>query len=72
MGQVIAFYGLSASGQHKTTQNDRARDLLGDVGGISARDAIHAAGMMNHGIKENATFDQGFDRVAGVDRVDLS
>jgi len=50
---------------------DRARDLLGDATGISARDAIHAAVMMNHGIKKIATFDQGFDRVAGVDRVDL-
>jgi uncharacterized protein len=50
---------------------DRARDLLGDATGISARDAIHAAVMMNHGIRKIATFDQGFDRVAGVDRVDL-
>jgi len=38
---------------------------------ISARDALHAAVMLNHGIEWIATFDTGFDRVAGIPRFRL-
>lgn len=51
---------------------DRARDLLGKVEGISARDAVHAAVMLNHGIGRIATFDRGFDRASGVRRIELA
>ena len=51
---------------------DRSRDLLQNCEGISARDAVHAAVMLNHGIRLIATFDQGFDHIAGIARVDLS
>jgi len=51
---------------------DRARDLLGEVEGISARDAVHAAVMLNHGIGRIATFDRGFDRVPDVERIELA
>ena len=51
---------------------DQARDLLLDVAGISARDAVHAAVMLNHGVEWIATFDSGFDRVRGIQRFDLS
>ncbi|MES1257041.1 MAG: type II toxin-antitoxin system VapC family toxin [Acidobacteriota bacterium] len=47
---------------------DRARDLLCATRGISARDALHAAVMLNHGIPLIATFDAGFDGVPGVRR----
>ena len=47
---------------------DRACDLLCGTRGISARDAIHAAVMLNHGISLIATFDAGFDGVPGVRR----
>jgi predicted nucleic acid-binding protein len=50
---------------------DRARDLLADVGGISARDAIHAAVMLNHDVEWIASFDAGFDRVPGIRRAEL-
>jgi predicted nucleic acid-binding protein len=50
---------------------DRARDLLAAVHGISARDAVHAGVMLNHGIEWIATYDAGFDQVAGVRRLDL-
>jgi uncharacterized protein len=50
---------------------DRARDLLCSTPGISARDAVHAAVMLNHDVEQIATFDAGFDRVAGIRRVDL-
>lgn len=50
---------------------NRARDLLLDRTGISARDALHAAVMLNHGIEWIATFDAGFDRVAGIHRIRL-
>lgn len=50
---------------------DRARRLVTDVPGISVRDAIHAAVMLNHDVTDIATFDTGFDRVPGVRRVAL-
>jgi predicted nucleic acid-binding protein len=51
---------------------DRARDLLLTVVGISARDAVHAAVMLNHQVGWIATFDAGFDRITGIQRLDLS
>jgi predicted nucleic acid-binding protein len=50
---------------------DRARTLLVASHGISVRDAVHAAVMLNHDIVEIATFDEGFDAVAGITRVAL-
>ena len=50
---------------------DRARDLLLGVAGISARDAVHAAVMLNHGVEWIASFDRGFDDVPGVRRAEL-
>ncbi len=51
---------------------DRARDLLGEAEGVSVRDAVHAAVMLNNGVAEVATFDAGFDVVPGVRRLDLA
>jgi len=50
---------------------DRARTLLVASQGISVRDAVHAAVMLNHDIVEIATFDEGFDAVGGITRVAL-
>ena len=50
---------------------DRARALLVSSRGISVRDAVHAAVMLNHDISEIATFDEGFDAIAGITRVTL-
>lgn len=50
---------------------DRARDLLATVEGISARNALHAAVLLNHGIGLIATFDTGFDRIAGIRRMKI-
>ena len=51
---------------------DRAKTLLATVRGVSARDAVHAAAMLNHDVTEIATFDSGFDRIDGVARVPLT
>lgn len=48
---------------------DRAKVLLTGEVGLSARDAIHAAVMLNHDLVEIATFDEAFDRVDGLARV---
>lgn len=50
---------------------DRARNLLLEVPGLSVRDAVHAAVMLENGIRTIATFDQGFDRVPGIERLAL-
>jgi uncharacterized protein len=50
---------------------DRARDLLSSFSQISARDAIHAAVMVNRDIEWIATFDSGFDSLPGVKRIAL-
>ena len=51
---------------------DRARDLLIEHVGLSARDAVHVAVMVNRGIERIATFDRGFDVVPGIERVGLA
>jgi predicted nucleic acid-binding protein len=51
---------------------DRARDLLCAGAGVSARDALHAAVMLNEDVEQIATFDAGFDRVAGILRLKLA
>ena len=50
---------------------DRARDLLLGIEGLSARDAVHAAVMLNRDVEEIASFDADFDRVPGIRRIDL-
>ena len=50
---------------------DRAKDLLVTGTGVSARDAVHAAVMLNNDVRRIATFDAGFDRVGEIERVDL-
>ncbi|MEO5760772.1 MAG: type II toxin-antitoxin system VapC family toxin [Vicinamibacteria bacterium] len=50
---------------------DRARDLVRTQRGLSVRDAVHAAVMLNNDVKEIATFDAGFDAVPGIKRRQL-
>lgn len=52
-------------------ETDRARVLLTANDRLSARDAIHAAVMLNNDISQIATFDKAFDAVGGVERVGL-
>ena len=51
---------------------DRAKTILTQTRGLSARDAIHAAVMLNHDIGTIATFDAGFDRVPGLERLAMA
>lgn len=50
---------------------DRAKDLLTSTAGASARDAVHAAVMINNKVRQIATFDEGFDRFGGLERLTL-
>lgn len=50
---------------------DRAKALLVGTPGTTARDAVHAAVMLNHDVEDIATFDEGFDRIPGVRRLAL-
>ncbi|UCF67657.1 MAG: type II toxin-antitoxin system VapC family toxin [Acidobacteriota bacterium] len=50
---------------------DRARDLLIEIEGVSARDAVHAAVALNRDVQSIASFDSKFDRIRGVRRLDL-
>ena len=51
---------------------DLAKDLLLRTGGVSARDVLHAAVMLNHSVADIATFDQDFDRIGQLRRIDLT
>jgi predicted nucleic acid-binding protein len=51
---------------------DLACELLGEIAGISPRDALHAAVMRNNGVEAIATFDEDFDRIAGIRRLLLA
>jgi hypothetical protein len=50
---------------------DRARALLRAIDGLSVRDAIHAGVALNHDIRGIASFDRGFERVDGLERLPL-
>ncbi len=47
---------------------DRAVSILLDTS-LSARDALHAAVMLRRGVSRVMTFDRGFDRVTGIERL---
>jgi hypothetical protein len=51
---------------------DRARQILVSVKTVSARDAIHAAVMLNHSVGSIATFDEGFDAIPSIARLKLT
>lgn len=53
------------------SDTDRARDILSSGAGVSARDAVHAAVMLNRDIRYIASFDAGFDAIDGIERVRL-
>jgi predicted nucleic acid-binding protein len=50
---------------------DRARELLIQSSLISARDALHAAVMLNQGVEYIASFDNRFDRIKGIQRIEM-
>ncbi|MSP62235.1 MAG: PIN domain-containing protein [Myxococcales bacterium] len=51
---------------------DGARRLATGKLKIGVRDALHAAVMLNHGIRSIATFDAAFDRIPKIDRLALA
>lgn len=51
---------------------DRAKTLVVGASGLSVRDAVHAAVMLNNDIREIATFAEGFDGVRGLSRMSLA
>jgi uncharacterized protein len=50
---------------------DRAKDIACTQDGVSVRDAIHAAVMLNNDLNQIATFDTAFDRLPGIERLRL-
>ena len=48
---------------------EAAKDLLLRYTSLSARDAVHAAVMLRHGIERIMTFDRGFDAHPGIERL---
>ena len=50
---------------------DRAKQLCTGATGIGVRDAIHAAVMINNGVRQIATFDASFDRVPDIERIEI-
>jgi hypothetical protein len=49
----------------------RARELLATVPGLSVRDALHAAVAFQNGLVHIASFDRVFDRIPGIERLEL-
>lgn len=50
---------------------DRAREALRTAEGVSVRDVLHAAVMLNNDVRLVASFDRGFDAIADVERLRL-
>ena len=46
-----------------------ARALIGSVDGLSARDALHVSVMRKAGTDRIFSFDDGFDKCAGIERL---
>ena len=46
-----------------------ARALLGSVGRLSARDALHVAVMQKAGVSRILSFNDGFDSLLGIERL---
>ena len=46
-----------------------AKSIVLGYPGLSARDAIHAATMQQHGVTRIMSFDSGFDHVPGITRL---
>ncbi|MDE2678829.1 MAG: type II toxin-antitoxin system VapC family toxin [Gemmatimonadota bacterium] len=50
---------------------DLAKRILLSTPGLSARAAVHAGVMLSRDVNRMATFDRGFDRIEGIERVEL-
>ena len=46
-----------------------AHAILDRTSDLDARDALHIATMVRHGITRIASYDRGFDRVSGIERL---
>ncbi len=51
---------------------DRAKVLVCCKAAAPPRDALHAAVMLNNGVQTMATFDNDFDRIAGIKRHEMT
>ncbi len=51
------------------TEVRAARELIGSVDGLSARDALHVAVMRRAGANRILSFDSGFDACPGIERL---
>ncbi len=51
------------------TDVEQAKALMLGIPGLSARDAVHAAVMKRHHVTRLLSFDAGFDRVSGIERL---
>lgn len=49
---------------------DAARDLLDSHGGLTVRDALHAAVALHSGAEAICSYDRDFDQVAGLRRIE--
>lgn len=51
---------------------DPAKSVWATGEGVSVRDAVHAAVMLDNAVTQIATFDGGFDAIDGIERVPLA
>ena len=50
----------------------RAKSFLVENSGLQPRDAVHAAVMLNNGLKNLYSYDRHFDRIPGIHRIEPS
>ncbi len=63
LGVVDQIFPIDESAAH------RAKEIVLQRQGLSARDAVHAAVMELHGIEAILSFDAGFDGLPGIRRI---
>jgi predicted nucleic acid-binding protein len=54
----------------RVADTNKTLEILKRVNGITSRDAVHAATMINNGIKEIISTDPHFDLILEIKRID--
>jgi len=72
--QVYELFVQLCSVVHPVTlaDSDRAKELTCGNSGLGARDAIHAAVMLNNDLRHIASFDRAFDGLPEIERLALT
>lgn len=70
--EVFDHFLLAVPAVLPVTKRDlvRAKTILVQESGLPPRDAVHAAVLLNNGLKSVCSYDRHFDRISGIHRIE--